>query len=144
MADFSTLRALIAAKAAETMNVESGSVFEYEPELDDVEADPFVTVTPSANENEYASTSENRREYAFMVRVFVARGTPSRGNADAETLLTQIVDDMIDLFDQDYTLSGNALLSLAAPSRWGYAMGTKEYRTAEITITAKTDFDVFA
>lgn len=141
MADFATIKAKVKAKVvAQTTYFADGSVFDYDPEIDGITQDPFAIVVASANDNEYASSSENKRTYAFSVRIFVERN--SRGNSNAEGVLQSIVDALIDAFDQDYTLGGTVLTALAAPSRWGYVLGSKEYRVAEVTIKAKTWFDV--
>lgn len=141
MADFSTLLTKIKAKvAAQTNYFAQGSVFDYEPDVGLVTQDPWATVIPSGNENDFASTMENKRSYGFLIRVFVERNT--RGNDNAETLLRTIIDVLLDAFDQDYTLTGTALMVSASPSKWGYVQREKEYRVAEILIQAKTWFDV--
>ena len=141
MADFATLKAKIKAIVIANTNFVSKSVFTFEPELEKLEDDPFAIIIASGNESDFANTSENRRTYAFKIRIFVDR---SRGNEEAEDVLEEIVDSLIDSFDQDYTLTSSALIALAAPSAWGYVSSTKEYRIAEINLQAKTDFDVTA
>lgn len=142
MSNFVTLSSQIVAKVVANSNFDSGAVFDYEPEIDGITQDPFATVIPSGNASDYGSTSENRRTYAFKVRIFIERNT--RGNSAADTLLRTIIDALINAFDQDITLGGNALMVLAAPSEWGYVQGAKEYRTAEINIQAKVWFDTTA
>lgn len=139
MADFTTIRAKVVATAQSIpAKLAAAAVFDHEPLIADVDLDPFAVVIPSGNENEYISTSENRRTYAFIVRIFVER--KSRGVQAAEQVLEDIVDDLIDAYDLDYGLTGSALLVEAAPSRWGYVLGEKEYRTADIIVRVKTDF----
>lgn len=139
MADFATLKAAIKALlVAQTSYFDADAVLTYEPEVGEVGKDPWCTLIPSGNANDYATTKENRRTYGFIIRVFVSR--TSRTKAEAETLLENIVDDVVDVFDQNFTLSGAALYVSATPSAWGYIMGEQEYRTAEIRLEVKTDF----
>lgn len=141
MATFQTIRAaLVATVSAIPAQIPVAMVFDHEPQIGDVTQDPFAAVIPSGNESDYISTSENRRTYAFLIRLFVERN--QRGADQAESVLEDLVDTLLDDFDQDFTLGGIALLVRAAPSRWGYVLGDREYRTAEITIQVITDFQV--
>lgn len=142
MADFSTIKTAIIAKLnAQTsyFGTAGDQVYGYEPEVENVIKDPFAVVIPSGNENDYNSSTENRRMYAYTVRIFVQRDGRA---AAAEALLTDMVAALIDAFDQDYTLGGTVLYLTAAPSAWGYLQREKEYRSAEIKLVAKTDFSV--
>lgn len=144
MPDFASLKTKIVEKL-QTITVNGEIVFDTdavygrEPKIDDVIVDPIVTVVASNNESDYASTTENRRTYGFMVRVYLERA--NRGEQKAEDDLAEIIDALIDAFDQDITLGGEALMVEATPSSWGYVSGVKEYRVAEIAIRAKIWFD---
>lgn len=109
---------------------------------------PFATITPSANESDYHSTTENRRTYAFNIRLFVDR-TGSKQAGQAELAMRELVDSVLDDLDSNYTLSGTTpkagytlLRSFASPSQWGYAGSTTEYRVAEIKVQAVVLVDV--
>lgn len=142
MADFSTIKAKVKAKVVGLSSYfDSSSVFDYEPDIGEVHADPWATVITSGNENDFASTGDNKRTYAFNIRVFVKRGS-TRTKSEAETLLQSIIDDLIDAFDQDFTLGSTVLISRAVPSRWGYVDAVDEYRTAEVNVRAQTWFDI--
>lgn len=142
MADFSTIKTQVKAKVVGLSTYfGAATVFDYEPDIDEVTGDPWATVITSGNENDFASTSENKRTYAFNVRIFVKRGS-SRTKTAAEALLQSIVDDLIDAFDQDFTLAGTVLISRATPSKWGYLQGVDEYRTAEVNVRAQTWYDI--
>lgn len=118
----------------------ASAIYAYEPEIGNVTDDPFVVVVDSGNENDYGSSGENRRTFAYKIRIFIERKT--RGVGATETLLQQIRDAIIDAFDQDYTLTGSVLLSKATPSRWGYILSDKEYRTADIDLAVQTVYDI--
>jgi len=125
-------------KSILTANTLIQSVYDYERA--DAEGTPFATITPSANENDYATTTENRRVYAFLVRLFVERaGQSTYENAD--NTMRALVDSVLDDFDKNYSLSGltsangyTFLFMEATPSQWGYVGREQEYRVAEITI----------
>lgn len=140
MANFATIKAaIIAIVQAQTSYFESAAVLGYEPRVEDVANDPFVTVIPSGNANDYASTTENRRAYAFSVRIYHAR---TAREEQAEANITAAVDALLDAFDNKYSLDGLVLMLSAAPSGWGYVPGEKEYRFAEIKLLAKADYTI--
>jgi len=81
---------------------------------------PAVTVFPSGNSSDYETTAENIRTYAFQIHLFVdisaiqkdANGNNVTGQAqlkEAYRVTRSIVDQIIDKFDQDETLSGISL-----------------------------------
>lgn len=141
MADFATIKALVVTKVqGVTDKLAAAAVFNHEPALDAVTHDPFAVVIASGNENDWATSNENRRSYAFTIRLFMER--KSRGEQNAEEALIALVDDLLDDFDQDPYLGGAVLISRAVPSRWGYVQGVKEFRYAEISVLAKTDFSI--
>src|SRR3990167_2700468 len=141
MADFATIKAKVVLKVqGVTDKLAAAAVFNREPPIDSVELDPFAVVIASGNENDWVSSNESRRTYAFTVRLFMER--KSRGESNAESALPALVDALLDDFDQDPSLSSPVLISRAVPSRWGYVQGTKEYRYAEIIVIAKTDFSI--
>lgn len=113
---------------------------------------PAVHIIPSDNSNEYETTSENERIYAFTVRAFYE--TKSGGVEDAFEALEEIVDKIIDEFDLEGMRQGNArtvatglpsrytYISLfATPSRWG-DLPEEELVMAEITVRVKLSIDV--
>lgn len=140
MSTFSTIQSKIIAIVAADSDLDTAVVFGYEPNVEQINQDPFATVIASGNDASYASTSENKRSFNFSIRIFVERN--SRGNSEAETLLTAMVDRIIQALDEDYTLTGSALTTRAANGPWGYVFATKEYRVAEILLTAIAHVDI--
>lgn len=125
-------------KSILTSNTLIQSVYDYERA--NAEGTPFATITPSANENDYATTTENRRVYAFLIRVFVERAGQSN-YPQAETTTRSLVDSVLDDLDKNYQLTGltipagyTFLFMEAAPSQWGYVGREQEYRVAEVTV----------
>lgn len=140
MSNFANIKAGIIAKLKADTDLDSNSVYDYEPNIRDIEQDPFAVVIASENENDFSNTVENKRRYGFLVRLAVERN--SRGESNAEDVLTGMVDRIVDSFDQDSTLSVSGVLFVeASPSVWGYILSDKEYRTADIKVIANVWFD---
>ena len=117
-------------------------------DVEQFNGDPVAVVSPSANENEYLTNSENLRIYAFTVRLFVKRTSP-RTPHDADKILRELVTSVIDDFDKDYTFTGiqnpngyTLINVFALPSAWGYSGREDEYRAAEITIKCRVVVDL--
>jgi len=60
---------------------------------------PAAYIVPAENENAYETNKENIRTYAFIVRLFY--DTKNSGIGTAIEALEQLVDSVIDLFDQE-------------------------------------------
>lgn len=144
MANFTSIKAKIVTKVKTLTDYfeADGSVFTYEPEIAEVVKDPCAVIVASGNENDFASTSENRRSFAFVIRIFMER--KQRTPEVCESTLASLVDALINAFDQDYTLGGEVLISKAVPSRWGYILADKEYRTAEVIVQGVAWYDITA
>lgn len=121
----------------------------YNYEASKMEGFPSLTLTPSANENAYATTTENRRVYAYVVRIYVERGSGSAAEAQCEDTMRELVDTVLDDLDKSYNITSIAgqsgytfLFMNATPSQWGYVGRENEMRVAEITIQLHFDIDV--
>lgn len=127
----------------------------YDYEVDNFAADPCATVVASANESDYRTTTANRRVYAFSVQLWVKRTGDNRGEQKAETVLTDMVDSVLDDFDRYFTLgtgspgdplvlpTGYTMVKVEAmPSAWIYSQRETLYRGAEIIIRCHLDIDV--
>lgn len=126
-------------------NTKIQEVYDYEKER--FEGDPVATITASENDGDYATTIDNRRIYAFTVRLYVNR--TNRNDNMAERIMRELVDTVIDDIDKNYTLTGisnptgkTLLFVEAVPSRWGYVESDIVMRIAEITIKAHVNVDV--
>ena len=128
-----------------------GHVYEYPTEKFD--GFPSATITPSENASDFETNNENERNYAFIIRLF--QDIPNSNVSGEKPLpyafrvLRLLVDDVLDKFDRDETLSGIILptgytmLNLTAtPSSWGAIVDLdQKIILAEIIITAKVSFD---
>jgi len=119
----------------------------YDHEAEEMKGDPVALITASGNESDYYTTTENARIYAFNIRLLVDR--TARDDHEAERVLRELVDTVIDDFDKNYTLTGitnqtgKTFMNLEAlPSDWGYIEGQVVYRFADITVRCKVLVDV--
>lgn len=122
-------------------------VFEFENEQS--KGSPFATITPSDNENEYATTTENERVYAFNIRLFREWGIDDDAHEECERVLKNLTESVLDDLDKNDRLSGlvidtgyTFLMMDAAPSVWFYQEREKIFRVAEIIITIKMHVDI--
>src|SRR3990167_6575331 len=88
---------------AVTELAQTGQVFDHEPSLDEIVTDTFATVVESGNDAQFASTSENRRTYAYTITVFVERR--NQGSDSADTIIRSILTSLLNRLDDDYTLT---------------------------------------
>lgn len=120
----------------------------YNHEKEDPTGTPFASITPSANENDYQTTTQNHRTYGFLVRLYVQRKGETTVE-DAEAAMRDLVDATLDELDSNWNLpnlttkTGYTFLFMeAAPSRWGYVGAENEYRVAEINVRIHFSVDI--
>lgn len=121
------------------------SVYDYE--VSNPDGIPFATLTPSANENDYHTTTANSRVYAFTLRLFTDRGGQSTHQA-SENSMRSLVDSVLDDLDKNHQLSGLTvpsgyafLFMEAAPASWGYVGREFQMRVAEIAVRCHVEVD---
>jgi len=120
----------------------------YNFEVQTPDGIPFATLVPSANENEYDTTTENARVYAFTLRLYNERSGQIKPE-DTERTMRELVDSVLDDLDKNHRLSGLAsetgytfLFMEAAPSIWGYIEEPAQYRVAEIVVRCHFSIDI--
>jgi len=121
----------------------------YTYEASDISGTPVATITPSANESDYTTTTENTRIYAYMLRLYVDRKSGADNEYQSEMAMKELVDSVLDDLDKNHRLSGLStktgytyLFLEASPSVWGYAGRENEYRVAEIIIRSHFSVDI--
>ncbi len=121
----------------------------YNFEASNIEGSPCAMLTPSDNEAEYTTTTENERVYAFSLKLLVDRKKGTDNERTSENTLRELADSVIDDLDKNYRLSGLAsktgytmLFMEAMPSLWGYVGADEIYRYAEIIIKVHLSVDV--
>jgi hypothetical protein len=132
---FSTIRAAIISKI--NNDLEKIQVA-YASDRATFSGFPAAVVSPSDNEADYASTSNDKRTYAFKVRVYY----PIKDEADydaAETALEEALDEMLDAFSTRGALGSACEWVHPVPSVWQYEeRGEGIYRMAELTLRCVT------
>lgn len=113
---------------------------------------PSATVTPNENDAEYETNTENIRNYAFMVRIFYE--TKHTGIENAILALEEVVDSVIDVFDQE-DLKGSATRTVgvslpsgytfiniwAAPGAW-FELPDEELIYAQVSVRVRVSVDI--
>lgn len=80
---------------------------------------PAAYVIPSDNSNDYETTDENLRTYAFIIRMFYE--TKNTGVGDAMIALEELTDEILDTFDQeDLKTADNRTVGVNLPSGYTY------------------------
>lgn len=133
---FSTIRTAIIDK----LNGESITKIQvaYRTDRATLEGFPAAVVSPSENEADYASTANDKRVYAFKIRVYYPFKTEAEQDA-ADIALEEALDEMLDAFTQRGALGTACMWIEPVPSVWQYeerADGT--YRMAELTLRCIT------
>lgn len=122
-------------------------VFNFEKQQFD--GDPSAIVSPSGNESDFISTNSNERIYAFNLKLFVSRSAREKTGKDADRVLRDLVDSVVDDIDKDFRFAGLVVPTgycminvFATPSVWGYTGAEDEYRVAEIIVRCRVNVDV--
>jgi hypothetical protein len=128
---FSNIRTAIVDKI--TNDVSAIQVV-YRSPRSNLEGAPAAVVEPSENEADYASTSSDRRVYAFKVRIYYKFTNDAELEA-AETALEEALEQMLDAFTQRSVLGEACDWVQPVPSVWQYEeRADGVYRMAELTL----------
>lgn len=113
---------------------------------------PSAHIVPSDNTSDYETTHENERVYAWNIRLFYE--TKDTGIEEAFDALEEVVDEVIDLFDQEDLKGSNERIVavnlpsrytfinlFAIPNRWG-ELPEEQLIMAEITVRIRLSIDV--
>lgn len=107
---------------------------------------PNVCVYPLRQESTYQNTQQNERTYYFAVTVFYE--IRKKTTAGALAALYDIVDQILDLFDKDPTLSGITMPSgktiidiVPSTSEWGEDLDTQTLMTT-VTLGVRVTSDI--
>lgn len=121
----------------------------YDYEASKITGYPAAIVIPAGNENAYSTTTENRRIYAFVIRLYTERGSTPAAEKQCEKTMRDMVDSVLDVMDLNYSSiniscpTGYTFLFMhATPSTWGYAGRETEMRFAEVKVQLEFDVDV--
>jgi len=128
--NFKDIRAAIVAKLDELTKVQK--TYGYDPST--IEGIPAVIVSPSDNEADYGSTSNDRIVFVFKLRAYYTIEKESEED-EAETALEEVVDEILTAFKERNVLGSACDWVEPAPSIWEYeSRGEAVYRVAELTL----------
>ena len=106
----------------------------YRTDRSSFEGFPAAVVSPSENEADYSSTADDRRVYAFKIRVYYPIENESEQDS-AELALEEALDEMLDVFKQRNALGAACDWIEPIPSVWQYEeRGDGTFRMAELTL----------
>jgi hypothetical protein len=110
---------------------------------------PAVMVTAGDMQGEFSSNVQNSRVYAFKIEIFVpiSQDPPSGITIDrleyAEQVVATVIDEMINVFDTDFMLTGSDVTVLfvnAADVQWAYTdLESGATRSAQLTLSVYTE-----
>jgi len=127
---WNTLRTAIIDKlnGAEVTKIASA----YRTDRSGLNSFPSAIITPSEKSADFHSTAQDRRVYAFVVRVFYPF---TEGQDEADMALEVALDELEEVFNQRETLGNACLWVEPVPSQWGYVERDKNfYRVAELVL----------
>lgn len=110
-------------------------------EITGFDKNPAVNVMFGGNDSEFWSVATNERAYRFTLRVYIPlKGNPSQsddGKVETDNTMLDVIDSIINAFDEDITLGGEVDYLLAAISDPGYVQGPEGWlRTGDVKLQA--------
>jgi len=107
---------------------------------------PAAVIETVRNESDFETTNENRRSYVF--NIYLLQEIESKGVKKAREIIEEVVDDVMEAFDEDQQLSGISLpsnevmvISLPALSRI-YTSEKGKYMVGEVELKIITSFSI--
>ena len=67
---------------------------------------PAATVTLDGINTVYETNGEDERKYSFKVRIYQEMEADAAGASEAEEMLEDLIDSVLDAFENDYDLGG--------------------------------------
>ncbi len=97
---------------------------------------PSATVVPSDSESDYQTVYSNFRQYLFFVDLYTSMEVEGEGPAVAFAQLRELVDTVLNAYDQSSTLSGACEILRPSPSAWSViGTGAGVLLSARVTLT---------
>jgi len=108
----------------------------------DIEKVPAAVVIPEALETSYQNTAGGRHRI-FIFRAYVIKGLEGETETGVEKLLSNAIDELVELFDKKDSLVVDGLLHVRpAPSVWDWIeYGGGEARIATMTLSCDVIID---
>lgn len=132
----------IAAKLETLLATISDLQLVIDYEASGLEGYPIAQIIASGNDSEITSTNSVTRTYNFTVRII--QEITSGGEEEAERIMREVVDQVIDTIDTDRTLGiSNASSVQGTSSSWDRDDGAAGvYRFADVAVSVKIQVDL--
>lgn len=115
--------------------------FAYQGNVTDVEGYPCALLIKSDSASDYETTIENRRTYVY--HVYILQEVESTGIEEADQILAETADLVMNALDADYTLSGTAIMVRAVPSIWNnMQIGSGQAQFARLTVEVDILYEI--
>ena len=108
-------------------------VFNYEP--NEITQYPTAAISLKSGTGAFASTSANRRERQFSIKVYIEKGT-NWSSQKSERITAEVIDEVEAHFDNNTTLSGTVQFVEAIDFDALYINRELNNRALDITINA--------
>lgn len=141
--NFTTLRPLVLAKLQTLIGSGLPLKAAFDKHTENTTGYPYATFEPSGLANQYFTTTDNLREYAFDIFIFNELAAGGRDNAIDK--LCVAVDATVNAFDSDTTLriAGGCHYVKALPAEWGEFIGQKgPIKYAKLTLVCGVEVAV--
>lgn len=122
LASLNAMSSLKAVSAFDTAN-ESGNY-------------PYAVLTVRDGDGEFATTAHNLRRHGFMINVYQEQSKEGQGTEQAETIVTNVLDELYAHLDLVTTLSGTCKYARPVRYRATYENRQLDTRVLEIEIDA--------
>jgi hypothetical protein len=78
----------------------------YGYEKGDLDGYPSAVVLLDAISAEYETNQEDSRKYTFKIKIYQEMSDDGVGTEEAESRIESLIDEVLDTFEDDWTLSG--------------------------------------
>jgi hypothetical protein len=138
---FLSIRAKIKEKLDSLTSADGSKPLRYSYDFNKtiVQGYPSAVFEPSDNTSDYSSTADNLRTYGFTIRILQEIELSEKdGSID---ILGDVLEQILNAFDTDWSLGGVCVNVEALPSKWGISPDMK-VRIAEINIRCRELYDL--
>ena len=102
---------------------------------------PYATVTKARMESVFGDNQRNINDWYFSIKLYTERSVDGFGVSKAERVSDELVDEVVNAFHMDTTLSGTCKYIEPVDADFSYVEMDKSVRVAEITLKAVEVFD---
>ena len=101
----------------------------------------YATVTKLRLESEFGDTQRNINNWFFSIKLYTERSKDGFGVETAERISDELIDEVLDAFHMDTTLSGTCKFVEPLRVDFSYLEGPEAVRVADIELRAQEVFD---